>query len=97
MTFFFLTKVTILYFFPTDFTTQEYATMKNWARSMFGLWVTQPNSFEMEQAYNASMADQKPGCCVCTLFYNEKVDMGYSAAPSQSAWDEEGKVCDNRR
>ena len=48
--------------------------MKTWARSMFGLWVTQPNSFEMEQAYNASLADQKPGCCVCMLFYNEKVD-----------------------
>ncbi|XP_072030624.1 LOW QUALITY PROTEIN: lysine-specific demethylase 4C-like [Amphiura filiformis] len=77
-----------------DFTTQEYALMKTWARSMFGLWVTQPNSFEMEQAYNASMADQKPGCCVCTLFYNDKVDMMLSqpSPPQTSAWDSSGKI-----
>ncbi|XP_038075138.1 lysine-specific demethylase 4A-like isoform X2 [Patiria miniata] len=57
-----------------DFTSQEFATMKVWARSMNGLWVTQPHSYDMELAYNLSMADQRPGCCICMLFYNEKLD-----------------------
>ena len=49
--------------------------MKAWARSMNGLWVTQPHSYDMELAYNLSIADQRPGCCVCMLFYNEKVNL----------------------
>ena len=59
--------------FYLDFTSHEFSIMKAWARSMNGLWVTQPHSYDMELAYNLSIADQRPGCCVCMLFYNEKV------------------------
>ncbi|XP_022101943.1 lysine-specific demethylase 4A-like isoform X2 [Acanthaster planci] len=68
-----------------DFTSQEFATMKAWARSMNGLWVTQPHSYDMELAYNLSMADQRPGCCVCMLFYNEKLD--------GKDWDSSNTTC----
>ncbi|XP_071480917.1 lysine-specific demethylase 4C-like isoform X2 [Diadema antillarum] len=55
------------------FTTKEMRAMKDWARSLNGLWVTQPTNFLMERVYNASMADQKPGCCVCRIFYHDKL------------------------
>ncbi|XP_054764398.2 lysine-specific demethylase 4A-like isoform X1 [Lytechinus pictus] len=55
------------------FTIKESRAMKDWARSLNGLWVTQPTNFMMEKVHNASMADQKPGCCVCRIFYHDKL------------------------
>lgn len=58
---------------PVAFTMKETRAMKDWARSLNGLWVTQPTNFMMEMVHNASMADQKPGCCVCRIFFHDKV------------------------
>ncbi|XP_030851905.1 lysine-specific demethylase 4C isoform X2 [Strongylocentrotus purpuratus] len=55
------------------FTMKETRAMKDWARSLNGLWVTQPTNFMMEMVHNASMADQKPGCCVCRIFFHDKL------------------------
>ncbi|XP_033109242.1 lysine-specific demethylase 4C-like [Anneissia japonica] len=51
---------------------EEPLFMQEWAKSLNGLWVTQPFHFEMEQAANNTTSDLPPGCCVCQLFYNER-------------------------
>lgn len=65
--------VICLIFLFTAFNSKELSKMKDWVRSMNGLWNIQPAQFAIEQVHNLSMADQKPGCCVCMIFFNEKV------------------------
>ncbi|XP_071953991.1 lysine-specific demethylase 4A-like [Antedon mediterranea] len=52
---------------------EDPGVMEEWSKMLNGLWVTQPFHFEMEQSANSTTADNPPGCSVCQLFYNEKL------------------------